>query len=168
MQKLNSSLPARFTWPWRLTRVPCSPSRFRTVVTFCLVVASLASVGCGPTTDRLRVRGEVRLDGQPVNAGSISFKAADSTQTASAGAMIRDGKYDIPQDKGLRPGVYWVSISSPDLEGPKVPYVAGPGQPPTMVARERIPASYNIESKHTIELAVDAGNVFDFDITSGE
>ncbi|MEO0477050.1 MAG: hypothetical protein AAF085_13925 [Planctomycetota bacterium] len=133
-----------------------------------VLIVLTACIGCGPTTDRLRIRGEVRLDGQPVEVGSISFKAADPELVLAAGAMIREGAFDVPRDKGLPPGVYLISISSPDRDGPKVPYSAGPGRPTIMMTRDRIPASYNLESEHTIELAAGEKNFFEFDIQTSE
>jgi hypothetical protein len=35
------------------------------------------------------------------------------------------------------------------------------------VARERIPAEYNTESKHSVEVTADGDNEFNFDIMSG-
>lgn len=123
--------------------------------------------GCGPTSDRLRIQGEVLLDGAPVERGSIRFSSMDDSSSLSAGAMIRDGSFDVPQERGLPPGTYRLSISSPDRDGPKVPYRAGPGQPAIMVTRDRVPVSYNVESEHTIELHAKGKNYFEFDIPTG-
>lgn len=131
------------------------------------LVATLV-VGCGPTTDRLRIQGEAKLDGEPINRGSIRFEPNDGSGSPSVGAMIRDGEFDVPRERGLPPGVYRLSISSPDRDGPKVPYVPGPGYPPIMVARDRIPVSYNLESEHTITLDPSSDNYFRFDIASNE
>ncbi|MEN1680914.1 MAG: hypothetical protein AAGJ46_15100 [Planctomycetota bacterium] len=129
-----------------------------------LVTALIA--GCGPTTDRLGIRGEVRLDGEPIDAGSISFNAIEAGATLAAGAMIREGEFEVPRLKGLPAGEYSVSITAPDRVGPKVPVSPGPGYPPIMVARERVPPSYNINSTHTIELSEESDNYFEFDIDS--
>lgn len=131
-------------------------------------MASVLIVGCGPTSDRLRIRGEVRLDGKPIDRGSIRFTPMDGGQSLSAGAMIRDGEFDVPQERGLPPGTYRLSVSSPDREGEKVPYRAGPGQPTIMVTRDRIPVSYNMESEHQIELEASGKNFFEFDIATSD
>jgi hypothetical protein len=134
-----------------------------------LALAILA--GCGPKSDRLRIHGTVALDGQPLDKGSIRFTPATPTsgeQSLSAGAMIRDGEFDIPQEQGLPPGTYRVSISSPDTSGKKVPYSPGQGAPTIMVAPDRIPVSYNMNSEHTIDLEASGKHDFEFDIRSAE
>lgn len=128
----------------------------------------LGLLGCGPKSDRLRIRGVVRLDGAAVERGSIRFTSLDQSSSMSAGAMIRDGEFDIPQQRGLPPGEYRLSISSPDRTGPKVPYSAGPGRPTIMVTRDRVPSGYNTESQHTIELEASKKNYFEFDIASSD
>jgi hypothetical protein len=65
----------------------------------------LLVVGCKsePT-----VTGIVRLDGDPLEHGSIRFVPVKGTPGSDAGAVIRLGKYSIP--KGLTVGKYKVEI----------------------------------------------------------
>lgn len=126
----------------------------------------LAAAGCGPTTDRLPIAGQVRLDGAPLDSGTIRFTPEDRSVTLSAGAKIREGSYDIPREKGLPPGRYWLQITSPDRSGEKVRVGAGPGNPGVLVAKERIPESFNLRSQHVVELTPSGDNRFDFDIES--
>lgn len=133
-----------------------------------VAIAVAAVVGCGPSTDRLRIRGEVRLDGSPIDGGSIRFTQVGQTKPQAAGATIRQGAFDIPREKGLPPGEYRLSISAPDYDGPKVPYRPAPGRPPIMVTRERIPASFNLESEQVVELEANGKNYFVFEIPSGD
>lgn len=130
-----------------------------------LIVAGvlLAAAGCGPASDRLPISGEVTLDGAPLDSGSIHLTSKGGERLAATGASIVNGEFQIPQEKGLPPGTYFVEISAPDTAAPLVSYQAGPGQPrlpPT--APERVPAAYN--ANRTIEVTVDADNHFKFEI----
>jgi hypothetical protein len=130
-----------------------------------LGIAMLA--GCGPRSDRLEVTGNVKLDGVPLDQGSIRFTSTGSEKLIASGATISNGEFYLPQEKGLPPGAYLVDISSPDTSAPLAVQKSAPGEPtlpPT--ARERIPAEYNSESKHTIDVTADGDNHFAFDIHS--
>jgi hypothetical protein len=113
----------------------------------------------------LAVSGEVTLDGIPLDAGAIRFTSLGEKQVAS-GAMIENGEYRIPQEHGLPPGTYHVEITSPDTKSPQVMARATAGGPAIPVARERIPAEYNVNSKQSIEVTADGDNVFAFTIVS--
>jgi hypothetical protein len=135
-----------------------------------LMFAAIISAinGCGPRSDRLEINGQVTLDGDPLDNGSIRFASMNGAKLSASGAVITDGAYHIPQEKGLPPGTYRVEISAPDTAAPLVNYPSAPGEPtgpPT--APERIPPEYNTNSKQTIEVAADGDNQFDFDIETG-
>jgi hypothetical protein len=124
----------------------------------------LVFAGCRSRSDRLAVSGEVALDGAPLVEGSIRLTSTGGKLFAS-GAMIHDGKFHVPQEKGLPPGTYRVEISSPDSKAPPIVYKSAPGEPalpPT--APERIPPEYNSKSKQTIEVTSGGDNDFKFDI----
>lgn len=132
-----------------------------------LWAALIGLAGCGPATDRLPLSGTVTLDGSPLDEGSIRLESRVGGKILVAVGSIKSGEFDIPREKGLPPGVYHVEISSPDTKAPLVAQrgVAGErGGPPT--APERIPAEYNVESKHTIEVTPNGENHFDFTILS--
>jgi len=131
-----------------------------------LTLAVLAPAGCRQRTDRLAVSGEVLLDGTLLDSGSIRFTSLGEGKLAASGAMIQDGAYNIPQEKGLPPGTYHVEIYSPDRAAPPVMARGTPGGPGIPVAPERIPEQYNINSKQTIEVATNRENHFVFDIAS--
>jgi hypothetical protein len=121
--------------------------------------------GCGPPSDRLEITGNVTLDGAPLDGGSIRFTSSGDEPVA-AGAMIENGAYKIPQEKGLPPGTYYVDISAPDTSAPPVMARATPGGRGIPVARDRIPPEYNINSKQTVEVSSDSDNHFTFAIVS--
>ena len=122
----------------------------------------IAALGCGPKSDRLAVSGAVTLDGALLESGSIRFTSVGAEKLMTSGALIRAGAYDIPQDKGLRAGTYQVEISSPDEKAP--PILDKPSG--MMMAPERIPPAYNVETKQTVEVTPDGDNEFNFNIVS--
>jgi hypothetical protein len=133
-----------------------------------LLAAALATFGgCGPTSDKLEVSGKVTLDGQPLDTGSIRLTSTGAGKLSASGAMITNGEFLIPQEKGLPPGKYQIEISAPDANAPLVspPRVPGePALPPT--APERIPVEYNSKSQHTVDVTADGENHFEFAINS--
>jgi len=84
----------------------------------------------------------------------------------AAGAVVHDGAYQIPQEKGLLPGLYHLEIHAPDPGAPPIRVSATPGGPSIPVAPDRIPAEYNVKSDKTVQVAADGANEFDFAIVS--
>ena len=131
-----------------------------------LFAGALIFIGCAPRSDRLEISGQVTLDGAPLNRGSIRFTSVGERKAMAAGAMIKNGAYVIPQEKGLLPGEYHLEIHAPDAEAPPIMVSTTPGEPGIPVAPDRIPPEYNVESKKTITVTADESNEFDFDIVS--
>ncbi len=54
-------------------------------------------LGCGSSMHTVAVSGQVTVQGEPLENGSITFLSADG-ETPSAGGVIRDGQYtaDVP------------------------------------------------------------------------
>jgi hypothetical protein len=127
-----------------------------------LALILLPTAGCGPRSDRLAVSGDVSLDGTPLDSGAIRFSSIGGDKLVSSGALIQSGAYYVPQEKGLLAGVYHVEITSPDTKAPPIRDSASG----MLAAPERIPASYNVDSKQQIEVTPDGDNTFDFKIVS--
>jgi hypothetical protein len=121
----------------------------------------LVVVGCNREgADRLAVKGTVNFEGKPLPKGTIEFASEDRANPSMSGAPIEDGKFEIAQPQGLKAGKYLVRISSAESVSKDV------GQPPGEsgpVAKERIPASWNADSKQKIDLQPGA-TVLTFDI----
>lgn len=132
----------------------------------CLAILLGAAVGCGPKTDRLPISGKVTLDGVPLETGSISFASMPGEKLQSTGAMIQNGSYSIPAEKGLLPGVYGLQLTSPDAEAKPILLRDAASGRSFPVAPDRIPAEYNVDSTKTIEVTRDGDNVFDFNISN--
>ena len=94
-----------------------------------LAVLLLLFAGCGPRSDRLAVSGEVALDGAPLDEGSIRLTSTGNGKLFASGAMIKNGNFHVPQEKGLPPGTYRVEISSPDTAVPPVVYKGARANP---------------------------------------
>jgi hypothetical protein len=128
---------------------------------FSLMALLVALVpGCGPGDPRLGVSGTVTFKGQPLDQGRIEFHPPENKGTMS-GAVIQNGRYEIPRDKGLNPATYEVRIYSYDEKGGTagaIPGEAGLG------FKERIAKKYN-GPPSTLKAEVKPGHTtFDFSV----
>jgi hypothetical protein len=158
--------PKLISAPPRVHELIMRVSLFRFIAAT-LATALITLSGCGPRSDRLEISGQVTFNNAPLDSGSIRFTTLQGEKIFASGAMITNGGYHIPQEKGLPPGTYRVEINAPDVSAPLVTYPSAPGEPaapPT--APERIPPEYNTNSKHSIEVTADGENHFVFDISS--
>ena len=127
----------------------------------------LALNGCSDHAGgRLAVQGTVRLDGQPLGRGSISFRPAAGTTGPTAGAKIVDGRFSIPPGKSLFAGKYRVEITATRKTGKQV-------KDPTFGAMvdqvaQYLPGKYNRSSELAAEVKPGGPNYFKFDLTSGQ
>lgn len=127
----------------------------------------LALNGCsGHAGGRLAVQGEVRLDGQPLGKGSISFRPVAGTTGPTAGAKVVDGRFSIPSGKSLFAGKYRVEITATRKTGKQV-------KDPTFGAMvdqvaQYLPGRYNRRSELAAEVKSGGPNDFKFDLTSGQ
>ncbi len=132
-----------------------------------LLSCVLFGCGSGNPLGRLAVSGKVMLDGEPLECGSIEFAPRQHTGVGS-GAVITNGNYSIPTQKGLPPGKYLVRIFSTE-EGANRSLPAQPAEPGTYrPSVERIPPKYNTQSDQVVEVTADGSNRFDFDVVTNE
>ncbi len=126
--------------------------------------AVLCATGCGDAgPERATVTGTVRLNGQPVKAGSIAFYPTEGTRGPSAGGAIEDGRYRVDSAKGVVVGKSRVQVNSLQKSGRMIPDAINPN---AMMEEyvEAIPPQYNSESTLIREIAVGE-NRLDFDLT---
>jgi len=131
-------------------------------VTGCRPAAAVATAlllalvcGCGPKDHP--VGGKLTLDGEPLAEADIWFIPEDKEASPAFGKSDAEGNYTLRQTmavEGLRPGKYWVQITTffegiPEHE-PPIP--------------ERIPGGYNVNSELTAQLERGGENSFDFDL----
>lgn len=127
-----------------------------------LVVALIPGCGKSDPLRRQALTGEVKLAGQPLDDGTIQFEPLDDKGVASGG-LIKGGKFEIAKEAGLPAGQYRLMIFAPE-KGAAI-QDAMPGD--TMnapLAKERIPAKYNTQSRETIDVSDSKKNHFVFDI----
>ena len=83
----------------------CKPSRWNSrmqAFTRGMLLGSVAglvvaAIGCGEANFKASVRGHVTCNGKPVTMGSIMFYP--SSGRASAGVILEDGSYELPQGR---------------------------------------------------------------------
>jgi hypothetical protein len=119
-----------------------------------LAVFLLAALGCGDS-GRASVSGSILVDGEPLQSGAISFYPMEGTHGPNAGAVIEDGEYSIPAEKGVAVGKNRVEIRATRATGRRVPSLMAPG---TLVDEvvEFVPAEYNTRS--TLVHDINRGN----------
>ena len=124
---------------------------------FLFLLVAVVAAGCGEPNPlgRRAVQGVVSFQGKPVDYGAITFLPEDTQRGVSTGGKIEGGKYTIQQSQGLPPGAYQVMISSPD-RGQQTKVEEMPGDV-RILAAERIPKKYNLETTLKIDVPKERG-----------
>jgi hypothetical protein len=127
------------------------------------MVAIFCGVG-GYDPSRVSVAGTVRLDGTPLDAGTIRFISTfASYQPHVDVSLIQEGEYAIPGSESLIPGKYRVEIRSYGQEAvPKSIKSNADEIPPDQ--RLLVPARYNEKSVLNVEIQHSGLSRFDFDL----
>jgi hypothetical protein len=128
-----------------------------------LVLPIITFAGCGSHDDsRASVTGTVKMNNEPIKQGTISFIPEEKGPTA--GSVIRDGQYSIPQEVGAFVGKNRVEIRSVQETGRKIknPY----GDNEIIEALESIPHRYNLKTELTANIEQGKENVANFDLES--
>jgi hypothetical protein len=140
---------------------------FRTALLLAFVVDLVVLGGCGPSSGgRREVSGTIKLKGQPLDQGLITFMPLSGDKTTQEGAPIANGLYKIDRQHGLMPGTYRVSITAGDG---RTRADAPPDQAPgptgaNIISKDRIPPEYNTNSTQDVEVSDKKPNIFNFDI----
>lgn len=113
-------------------------------VPFLLAFSGVACVGCGDSA-LINVEGNVTLDGQPVQSGSIRFQPIDGRGMTSGGP-IQDGRYRVEMTEGKMR----VEIRSSRSLGRERLYPEGPE---VEQIEESISNIYNSQSKLQIDVS---------------
>jgi hypothetical protein len=76
---------------------------------FAIAAALLTSVaGCGTPT--LEVQGTVKVDGKPLEQGTIHFESVSLSEPLRSGAGVKDGAFSIAATSKLVPGTYKATV----------------------------------------------------------
>ncbi|MDR0522115.1 MAG: hypothetical protein LBH00_09730 [Planctomycetaceae bacterium] len=101
------------------------------------------------------------MDGEPITEGSISFEPVGNQPIKiQSGAIIRNGRYEVPGKSGLVPGEYLVSISAQQATGTKIK--TGMGEVDEVI--DLIPPEYGSDSKQRITVTEKDKQKFDFTV----
>jgi|APGre2960657423_1045063.scaffolds.fasta_scaffold30691_3 hypothetical protein len=141
----------------------CNGPRF-TATSLLLAGLLLLSAGCGEK--QVQIRGNVTLDGKPIDTGAITFIPNDLSKGQTAGASITLGEFQVVGNNLPPPGLYRVEIRGQKKTGKQIP-AGSPSPPGTMVEQtiEAVPAKYNYKSELKQELKT-GDNKLNFELTS--
>src|SRR6476660_8045200 len=140
----------------------------RTRLAFLVMVVTMAAA-CSRTS-RLGISGTVSVNGQPLEAGDISFAPVAPQGGPTAGAPIARGRYRVPAEQGLLPGEYKVQIHAFRGTGKKTwdgmgePNAPGSQKHYVEETEQFIPAKYNDATELTAKLTAGKANEFKFDL----
>lgn len=135
--------------------------RFKCVAligTLALGLLAVGLVGCAGSNEG-QVSGTVRLDGEPLEKGTIRFEAVDG-KAPTAGGPISAGQYSVRVPIGMSK----VSISAPKVVGKKKIYPT-PESPEMDVTVEKLLPKYNEKTELTFDVKAGA-NPKDWDLQS--
>ncbi|MDR1493353.1 MAG: carboxypeptidase-like regulatory domain-containing protein [Planctomycetaceae bacterium] len=124
------------------------------------------ALGCGSSNPqgRLKIEGNVTLNGKPVSNGSIQFEpGGNQTERTQSGGVITDGRYSVDAAHGLVPGEYKVRISvMEEVAGSRV------DDPDPMKAkvefRDVAPPAFGSASTQKVTVTAGRENQFDFNM----
>ena len=134
--------------------------------TLCGLGLCAVLAGCGSSKysgdKRYPLAGEVTFEGQPVDLGSISF-IPDGDKGRASGGTITDGKYEVPEEKGVPAGKYRVEIHWLKRTGRKLKDVESGEMYDER--REALPDKVHTNSELTVEVPLPE-NRHDFNLKS--
>jgi hypothetical protein len=107
------------------------------------------------------VSGQVLVDGQPMEEGTISFRPADG-KGPSLGGTIEQGQYAVTLKAPNAAGEKLVSITGIQRTGRRIP--AGPPEPPGTMVDEILILEFGQKGELTCQLTPGT-NRQDFDLT---
>ena len=141
-----------------------------------LLMLAAALAGCGGEDDpwpRAAVSGQVKLDGQPLVSGTVTFFPSGTTKGPAAGGEIVDGKFSIPAHEGPVVGTNRIEVRSVQktgrmVESPSAVEADGPAMDGMLVEEyaDVVPQRYNTYSELERTIEPDIENLFDFRLES--
>lgn len=127
----------------------------------CLAMAG----GCSKTPETTALSGTVTFDGEPVAEGQLELEPRGAGRMAFA--VITNGKYATPKERGVRPGSYLARITASRPTGKAADSSSFITDAASAVIREQfLPAKYNTASELEFEVAPGETMVHDFELTS--
>ena len=139
--------------------------QFLLAVLVCSVTFLPLVVGCGKSAiNRADVSGEVKLDGKPLEEGTIRFTPCAGVKGSVAGGSIKNGRYRFTGTKGVTIGENKVEIHAfQDTGKTYQPYGSGTSSVPQII--DRVAPRFN--KKSTLIAEVKSGeNTLHFEVAS--
>lgn len=134
----------------------------KTIVVWLPALAFLGFfAGCGSNNPELTVSGNVTINGEPIEGGSITFVAEDGV-AATGGGTIQNGKYTAI----VLPGRKKVLVLGSKLVGEEPEYQGVPDSPMRQVFQTVTPEKYNAAHLTPLTANIEkAGESLDFALT---
>lgn len=153
----------------RITDGSCSLDVARRYLALAVaLLVFLPGLGCSKDgLHRNSISGAVRLDGKPLEKGSIRLTPTKDARGPLTGGEIKDGRYLLSKDIGPVNGWHRVEIHAAKGTGRMVPAPFSSGPNPKMIEEigEAVAPRFNTES--TLEIEIRPGNnTADFDVAS--
>jgi hypothetical protein len=128
--------------------------------------ALLLLTGCGEgNVNHSDISGAVKLDGKPLEEGSILFTPTNGASGSAAGGTIANGRYQLSGETGPTIGWNRVEIRAMRKTGKKIPKPFAPQGQMIDEQIEAIPPRYNSQSSLKVEVK-RGENTADFDVSS--
>lgn len=131
-----------------------------------ILAALLVAAGCGKNQqNRGAVGGEVKLDGKPLERGSILFTPIEGAKGTVAGSEIENGRYRLSAEVGPALGFNRVEIRSLRKSGKMARAPMGPPGEMAEGYEEALPPRYH--SASTLKAEIKPGdNTLDFELST--
>jgi hypothetical protein len=126
-----------------------------------LLFVNLCLTGCGDSSGRITINGNVTFDGKSIESGSIQFFPAND-DGITAGGSIKSGRFTT----FIKPGKYVVQVTANRKTGKKIKSI-NEGLPDEDELEQFIPDKYNKNSTLTIEVG-NQNSPFNFELKSSE
>jgi len=161
-----------YQWKLLLEKMPVMDNMFKFFLT---LIALTCVFGCGGADEnafqRAAVTGVVKLNGQPLSMGVISFIPSESTKGPKVSASIHGGQFKLPVEFGPLVGTHRVKIESMDNAGLAIDDEATmqrfeKKRKKLRVKVVRVPAIYNDRSNLVVHITENELNEFKFDLSS--
>lgn len=127
---------------------------------------AVAAGGCGSGDGLPRepISGTVKLDGQPLDGGMITFTPTQAAEPVVT-ALIKDGSYYLARSEGPIPGPHRVQVWAKKPTGKKIP---DPDNREEIIEEMRsiVPPRYNLNSELSAEVKPGGTNEFEFTMSS--
>lgn len=129
------------------------------------LVLAVAVAGCSRGYDgrqRFPLAGRVTIDGEPLDAGTISFIPQSESGQRVSGGPILDGAYAVTEEMGANAGPYRVEIRWQKKTGKR--YRDRDSGDLIDERKEGLPPRFHAQSDMSVEVSAKQ-TTFDFDLT---